>query len=648
MFNNLLIKTRLLLLVGMMSFALLLVCLFGLYGLRQTIRGIDDVYHGGSDSVEHLAHISALYATDVNGFWHRLIEVSEAKGDLISMASLNKTFSEIDRQWQFYSATDQTPLQKMLFDKLQSSAEKLHEKIYRLIGLAKESNSNVLISFAYNEIAPEQEAIIKSIDDLIQDHVRKTQKDYKEAIAEATFITYTSLLLTFLIIISAFFTARWLIKTISEPLAFTVSSIDRLSNGNTALQLYYSSQDEIGQVVSALKRMVDSFQEMIHALVKVSKGDLSANVNVRSTTDDLALAINEMVRSSKEMIHTLAKVSQGDLTGGVQIRSDKDLLGKAINQMIMRLTQMISEIHEEISVLTSSSQEIMASVSQVSAGSSETAAAVTETTTTAEELKQTAQISAEKAKDVLANAEETQNVVKASEGAVAATIEDMQQIEEKMRIISDGIIKLSEHSLAIGEIIDTVDGLAEQSNLLAVNAAIEAAKAGDQGKSFGVVAQEIRALAEQSKGATVQIRAILSDIQNSTSSAVMATEQGSKAVVKGVAQSLQASHFMQSLTSSISQVTQAAKQISIASQQQLVAIEQITCAMANINVGTGQHVEHMKQIEGAIISLNEVGRKLLYLIGQYKLKANESGSIKKKQFFSRGLTNFKSLKKIKS
>src|SRR2546428_2516980 len=165
---------------------------------------------------------------------------------------------------------------------------------------------------------------------------------------------------------------------------------------------------------------------------------------------------------------------------------------------------------------------------------------VVETTTTVEEMKQGAQMTSQKAKEVSETAQRTAQVYQAGHKSVEETAEGMNRIRLQMEAISESIAWLSEQTQAISEIITTVNDLADQSNLLAVNAAIEAAKAGEQGKGFAVVAQEVRNLAEQSKQATAQVRTILTDIQNATSTAVMATELGAKAVDAGVKQSAEA------------------------------------------------------------------------------------------------------------
>ncbi len=173
---------------------------------------------------------------------------------------------------------------------------------------------------------------------------------------------------------------------------------------------------------------------------------------------------------------------------------------------------------------------------------------------------------------------------------------------------------LSEQTQTIGGIIATVNDVAEQSNLLAVNASIEAAKAGEQGKGFAVVAQEVRNLAEQSKEATVQVRVILSDIQKAVNAAVMATEQGTKSVEAGVKQTTEAGESIRMLANSIVESSQSATQIAASSQQQLVGMDQIASAMENIKQATSQNVSGIKQAEQAIKNLAELAEQLSSMI----------------------------------
>jgi methyl-accepting chemotaxis protein len=282
--------------------------------------------------------------------------------------------------------------------------------------------------------------------------------------------------------------------------------------------------------------------------------------------------------------------------------------------VLISLKGIVKRLQEEILTLSKSGQEIVQSINEASSGTEETATSVAETTTTVEELKQTAQMASEKAKNVADISNDTIVVLRTGEKSLEETIEGMHRIQNGMTTISESIIKLSEHSQSIGEIIETVNELAEQSHLLAINAAIEAAKAGDQGKGFSVVAQEVRSLAEQSKQATIQVKALLNDIQNSTSAAVMATEQGSKAVQHGVNKSGQINDSIRSLSKEVSKMVDASAQITLSSEQQVIGVNQVNIAMSNIKLAAEQHVTQIRQIEQAIQGMNAVGKSLKEIV----------------------------------
>jgi methyl-accepting chemotaxis protein len=267
-----------------------------------------------------------------------------------------------------------------------------------------------------------------------------------------------------------------------------------------------------------------------------------------------------------------------------------------------------------INVLMGSSGQIASATMEIATNATETATAVTQTTATVAEVKQTALAAVQKAKYVADIAQQTAQASQTGTRAVEEMITGINRIREQTDSVAASIVRLSEQSQAIGAIIATVDDLAAQSNLLAVNAAIEAAKAGEQGKGFAVVAQEVKSLADQSKQATAQVRTILNDIQKATSAAVMATEQSSKAVEGGLRQAAEAGQSVRTLSDSIAQSSQAAIQIAASSQQQLVGMDQLAQAMESIKAASIQNANGTKQTEAAAQSLTELGQRLKRIV----------------------------------
>lgn len=320
----------------------------------------------------------------------------------------------------------------------------------------------------------------------------------------------------------------------------------------------------------------------------------------------------------------LTSISQGDLIQEVpkilcDRKDENGDLARSMQTMVENLRTQIRDISQVSNGLVLSASEIAASVSQVTSGAQENSAAVMETTTTVEEVKQTVNVTSQKARDVADKAQQGLQVAHDGRQTSEKLAIGMQHIREQMTQVADTVMKLSEQSQVIIEITTTVEDLADQSNLLAVNAAIEAAKAGEHGKGFAVVAQEIKSLAEQSKQATKQVRSILGDIQKATGAAVMATEQGNKAVDEGVKEATSARESIQTLSKNFAESTQSAAQIAAANREQLMAIDQVTTAMQNIEEVTNQNVASMRYLEVAVQSLKEMGHDLTRTIARYKV-----------------------------
>ena len=324
----------------------------------------------------------------------------------------------------------------------------------------------------------------------------------------------------------------------------------------------------------------------------------------------------------KGLAKKVALMAEGDLTvtASPGKRSDEiGILMRSFHNMLGILQNQVHQILEGANALSASITQISTSATDFATSSSETSSSVSEITTTVEEVRQTAQLSNEKAKHVAEISEKSSQDAEDGKKATGDAVTGMNRIKEEMEYVAEGIVKLSDQTQSIGEIIGAVNDLADQSNLLSVNASIEAAKAGEHGRGFAVVAQEMKSLADQSKEATDQVRGILSEIQKATSAAVMATERGNKTVEEGTQLAGQAGDSIDILSKSITESAYAALQITASNRQQLLGMNQLVQAIASIKDLSIQNMESARQLEGATRGLQDLGQKLKDLAGQFRV-----------------------------
>jgi methyl-accepting chemotaxis protein len=265
--------------------------------------------------------------------------------------------------------------------------------------------------------------------------------------------------------------------------------------------------------------------------------------------------------------------------------------------------------------LGNTTARLLSVASQVASATAQTDAATSETTATVEEVRQTATLAQEKATEVSKLTQQVMETSKFGEQSAGRNRSHFEHIESDMGVVAEAIDRLNLEAQSVGEIITTVNDLAEQSNLLAVNASIEAAKAGEAGKGFTVVATEVKSLAEQSKRAVAQVRGVLGEIQKASGLVVHAAEQGRETVEVGRDE---AEKGVANATKRLAVATQAAEattQIAATSRQQLAGLEQITLAVSSIAEAGKQSVLGARQVEEEVRSLEKVALQLGRLAG---------------------------------
>ncbi|MEO6786986.1 MAG: CHASE3 domain-containing protein [Chthoniobacteraceae bacterium] len=362
--------------------------------------------------------------------------------------------------------------------------------------------------------------------------------------------------------------------------------------------------------------------EVTAAADRIAGGDINFELAEVSRTDEVGTLVQtfrRMCRSLNVLAGRARQIASGDLTARVQPQSQNDVLGNAFASMTDNLRKVIGEVIEAANVLRSSAAEISAATTQIAASASETATAVTQTTATVVEVKQASSSSSQIAEHVSSQAQKVADVSRQGRASVEDVITGMTRIREHMDSIGSSILRLNAQGQTIGEIISTVDELAGQSKMLAINASMEAAKAGEEGKGFAVVAQEVKNLAEQSRLATDRVRTILHEIEKATSTAVLTTEQGSKAVDAGLRQSSAAGDSITALSDSVTESAHSSSQIAVSSHQQSVGMDQVSLAMDNIQNASAKTAAGARQAESEAQRLVVLGRKLGELVAAFKV-----------------------------
>jgi methyl-accepting chemotaxis protein len=303
------------------------------------------------------------------------------------------------------------------------------------------------------------------------------------------------------------------------------------------------------------------------------------------------------------------------------VRSNDEIgeVALSFGQMAQTVTHLVADLRGAAADIEREANSALTTSSQQSAMAHEQASAISETSTTVAEIAQTAKQATSYADSVISGTQRSEALSTEGQKVVAESVAGMEKLGEQVRAIAVAITELNERTLQIGDIITTVRDVAEQSNLLALNASIEAAKAGEHGRGFAVVAMEMRALAEQSKVAANQVRGLLGEVQKGTKAAVAATDEGSRRAQAAMALAQSAGSAILGLAEVIKESSAAARQIAGNTRQQTIGVEQIATAMSELSVAMADSVNGTRQIEQVAGNLSNLSKKFSELVGRYQL-----------------------------
>jgi methyl-accepting chemotaxis protein len=368
--------------------------------------------------------------------------------------------------------------------------------------------------------------------------------------------------------------------------------------GNFDARVEVLSNDELGQMARNLNGMLDTLLALVQT--QEERNALQASI--------------EKLRAE------VADVAEGDLTVEAEITPDlTGPIADSFNIMIAELRNIISNVQEATVEVSTSANEIRATTEFLAQGSEtqaaqivDTAAAIDEMTVAVQQVSHNATISATVAEQAQANA-------KQGAQAVRDTIEGMNRIRDQVQETAKRIKRLGERAQEIGEIVQVIREIAKRTSILALNASLEAATAGEAGRGFAVVAEDVKRLAERSTNATRQIADLIQAMQNETNEAVAAMEDGTREVVEGSQLANQAGHTLDEIETVSNRLAELIQSISQTSQQQARGSESVARSMGEIADVTQQTAAGTKQTAVLISRLAGLADGLRASVSTFKL-----------------------------
>jgi methyl-accepting chemotaxis protein len=413
-----------------------------------------------------------------------------------------------------------------------------------------------------------------------------------------------------------------------------------ISGSDSFLEPYNAGRTEADNTLRALRELVadnpvqQGRVDELQPLVREKLEEAARVIDLRRRTD-LATAAKEVAAGQgKRTMDTIrAIVAQVE-------RGEKDLLARRAGEVeaavggtqttiiagtIMCLLVVViagfiitraltNQIGSAVQHVQSSSAELQAAANQQVTSAKEQATAMSEITTTISELLATSRQIAESAQRVARISGETATAARGGDDTVGRTQESVGSIKRQVDVIVAHMIELGKKSQQIGMILEIINELAEQTNILSINATIEAVGAGETGRRFAVVADEIRKLADRVGGSTKDIRTLVDDIRAAVNTTVMATEGGSKAVDAGARQFGDVASSFREIANLVGTTTEAAREIELSTKQQASAVEQVNLAIANVSQAAKETEASSTQTLQTSSQLTGLSRDLARLI----------------------------------
>ncbi len=464
-------------------------------------------------------------------------------------------------------------------------------------------------------ISAMQIPLVKISDSLSAESI-KGDEDFDTAY---TGVISASIIIGVIVALAAFWIGILLSRGITSPLNNVLQAALNISDGDLSQKLEYQSKDEIGQLTETFRKMIAYLLNMANVAGKVANNDLTESVTPKSDKDELGNSFAKMIAGLRDAVTMIAESANSVSIAAAQLTTAAEQSGEATSQIATTIQQVAlgtAQQTEGVTKTSASVEQMGRAIDGVAKGAQEQAKAISQASQITSRINAAIEQVAANAQAVTRDSAQAATYSRDGAKTVKETIIGMEAIRSKVGLSATKVEEMGTRSEEIGAIVETIEDIASQTNLLALNAAIEAARAGEQGKGFAVVADEVRKLAERSSLATKEIAALIKGIQKTVSEAVTAMQASAQEVELGVTRAHSAGEVLDNILDAAESVYKQAEEagntaakVGAAAAELVEAVDSVSAVIEENTAATEEMAANSSELTQAIENIASVSEE---------------------------------------